>query len=181
MKQKCSALSPLLPDSVFALYCESSLCGVQQRPVTGLNPTPPPPPHPFCSAPRTGSYPPNTVMLRRTMTGPLDPQEMNPIDEPSRSAGQQVSASPPLQGEQGVLGQHAPSPVPPPCLRISDDEDGVLLRKRGSRLGVHRGAGAARTGTRKVLHLAAPDASLLGSRKLKRKERWQEVKLSQTV
>lgn len=115
MKQKCSALSPLLPDSVFALYCESSLFGVQQRPVTGPNPTPPPPPPPFCSAPRTGSYPPNTVMLRRTMTGPLDPQEMNPIDEPSRSAGQQVSASLPLQGEQGVLGQHAPSPSPPPA------------------------------------------------------------------
>lgn len=63
----------------------------------------------------------------------------------SQAASHQVSAS---SGWTKML-VNAPS-FP---LRIADEEDGILVREHGSWLGVHRGAGPARTGTQKVLHL----------------------------
>lgn len=126
-KQKCATLPTLLPDSVFALYCELSLCGVQQRRVLGPITFRPPL---FRTVNKLVPPLKNTVMLWRTVTGPLDRCGVNVTAEPS--------CRPP-----GV------NPPPPPTpLRMSIEEDGW-------RLGVHRGAGPDQTDAHKVWHLAA--------------------------
>lgn len=68
-----------------------------------------------------------------------------------------------------------------PGLRISDDKDGVLARERGSRLGVHRGSwrSSDRHGQEGFCTLQRRRFAFGLSQSWK--ERWQEVKLSQTV
>lgn len=80
-KHKCSTLSSLLPDSVFALYWEFSLSVESSKDLSRVRT----PSAPHCSTMRTGSYPPPTA--QKHCDALIDAEWMWPL---SRAAGRQL-------------------------------------------------------------------------------------------